>query len=104
MRGYGTGDLIATEWGRGQAFEVEERPHEKRRGRFKNGNPPGDFTKAPRCRTKTRRGSECQCSAMINGRCRLVLGKEGSSEVIRTRNGIRYEQNVRAELRPAISG
>jgi hypothetical protein len=29
--------------GEGASIEVEERPHEKRRGRFKNGYPPGDF-------------------------------------------------------------
>jgi hypothetical protein len=29
--------------GEGASIEVEERPHEKRRGRLKNGNPPGDF-------------------------------------------------------------
>src|SRR6516165_4888399 len=48
-------------------------PHEKR-GRLKNGNPPGDFTKAARCGAKTRRGTPCQCPAMTNGRCRLHGG------------------------------
>src|SRR5215468_1645338 len=45
-----------------------------RRGWLKNGNPPGDFTRAPRCRAKTRRGTPCQCPAMPNGRCRLHGG------------------------------
>src|SRR5690242_13987723 len=39
-------------------------PEEKRRGRLKNGNPPGDFAKAPRCgakRSEERRvGKECR--------------------------------------------
>jgi hypothetical protein len=52
----------------------EERPQEPGRGWLRNGNPCGDFTKAPRCRAKTRRGSECQCPAMTNGRCRLHGG------------------------------
>jgi hypothetical protein len=50
-------------------------PHEQRRGWLKNGNPAGDFTKAPRCGAKTRRGTPCQCPAMINGRCRLHGGR-----------------------------
>ncbi len=32
----------------------------------RNGNPAGDFSKAPRCGAKTRRGTECQCPAMPN--------------------------------------
>jgi len=53
----------------------EIKPHEKRCGWLKNGNPPGDFTKAPRCGAKTRQGTPCQCPAMTNGRCRLRGGK-----------------------------
>jgi hypothetical protein len=49
-------------------------PQEARRGRLRNGNPPGDFTKAARCGAKTRRGTPCQCPAMANGRCRLHGG------------------------------
>lgn len=52
-----------------------DKPHEKRRGWLKNGNPPGDFTKAPRCEAKTRKGTPCQCPAMKNGRCKLHGGK-----------------------------
>lgn len=44
------------------------------RGWLKNGNPPGDFLKAPRCGAKNRRGTPCQCPAMANGRCRLHGG------------------------------
>lgn len=49
-------------------------PQEARRGWLKNGNPPGDFTKAARCGAKTRRGTPCQCPSMANGRCRLHGG------------------------------
>ena len=35
---------------------------------LKNGNPPGDFTKAPRCGAKNRRGLACQQPGMTNGR------------------------------------
>ena len=52
----------------------ERRPHEKRRGWLRNGNPPGDFTKSARCGAQTRRGTSCQCPAMANGRCRLHGG------------------------------
>jgi hypothetical protein len=52
----------------------ERRPHEQRRGWLKNGNPPGDFSQAPRCGAKTRSGSACRCPAMQNGRCRLHGG------------------------------
>jgi hypothetical protein len=51
-----------------------ETPHETRRGWLRNGNPPGDFTKALRCGARTRRGSRCKCPAMSNGRCRLHGG------------------------------
>ncbi|MGB0108677.1 MAG: glycosyltransferase [Terriglobales bacterium] len=34
----------------------KQSPHERRHGWLKNGNPPGDFTKAERCGAKTRRG------------------------------------------------
>jgi hypothetical protein len=44
------------------------------RGWLKNGNKPGDFTGAPRCGAKTRRGTPCQSPGMANGRCRLHGG------------------------------
>ena len=53
----------------------EEQPQAKRRGWLKNGNPPGDFSKAARCGAKTRRGTPCQAPAMANGRCRMHGGK-----------------------------
>ena len=52
----------------------EQTPQETRRGWLKNGNRAGDFSKAPRCGAKTRRGTSCRCPAMANGRCRLHGG------------------------------
>jgi hypothetical protein len=60
--------------------KCEEKPHEPRRGWLKNGNSSGDFTKAPRCSAKTRRSSECQCAAMINGRCSTSRRSEHRSK------------------------
>jgi hypothetical protein len=54
--------------------EIGATPQDKRRGKLKNGNPSGDFSKAARCGAKTRRGIACQCPAMKNGRCRLHGG------------------------------
>jgi hypothetical protein len=54
---------------------MRSRPHDIRRGRLNNGNPPGDFSGVARCGAKTRRGSACQAPAMRNGRCRLHGGK-----------------------------
>ena len=48
--------------------------HAKRRGCLKNGNQSGDFSKAPRCGAKTRKGKPCQAPAMSNGRCRMHGG------------------------------
>jgi hypothetical protein len=47
----------------------------RRRGRLRNGNPPGDYAAAPRCGAKTRAGGPCRQPAMPNGRCRLHGGK-----------------------------
>jgi hypothetical protein len=54
--------------------KIGDQPHAQRRGWLKNGNPPGDFSAAPRCGAKTRRATRCQCPAMKNGRCRLHGG------------------------------
>ncbi len=54
--------------------QVDHTPHEQRRGWLRHGNPPGDFSRAPRCEARTRRGTPCQCPAMRNGRCRLHGG------------------------------
>jgi hypothetical protein len=46
------------------------------RGRLRNGNPSGDYLKAPRCGAKTRAaGCSCRQPAMANGRCRFHGGK-----------------------------
>ena len=46
------------------------------RGRLRNGNPSGDYMKAPRCGAKTRTGRcSCRQPAMANGRCRFHGGK-----------------------------
>jgi len=85
--------------------ESEQIPHETRRGWLKNGNPPGDFSKAPHCGAKTRRGTPCQCRAMRNGRCRLHGGfstgpktEDGIERIRRavTKHG-RYSQEAKAE-------
>jgi hypothetical protein len=82
-------------------------PHERRRGRLKNGNQPGDFNAAPRCGAKNRRGEPCQCPGMTNGRCRLHGGlstgpktAEGIERIRRavTKHG-RYTAAVKAEQR-----
>ena len=67
----GRGSMVAST---GRVDEFGARPHDKRRGILKNGNPSGDFSKAPRCGARTRRGTRCQCPAMRNGRCRLHGG------------------------------
>jgi len=54
--------------------DPKQTPLGTRRGWLKNGNPPGDFSKAPHCGAKTRRGTPCRCHAMPNGRCRLHGG------------------------------
>jgi hypothetical protein len=50
------------------------------RGQLRNGNPPGDYLKAPRCGAKTRAGGcTCRQPAMANGRCRFHGGKSTGS-------------------------
>src|SRR5437016_2638814 len=86
---------------------LEQSPQQTLRGRLKNGNRPGDFSKAPRCGAKTRRGTTCQCPAMANGRCRLHGGlstgpktAEGIERIRRvvTKHG-RYSHAARRERR-----
>ncbi len=66
--------VIAGSMNGGNRGLTVRRAEKKRRGWLKNGNRPGDFSKAPRCGAKTRRGRPCQCPAMANGRCRLHGG------------------------------
>ncbi len=52
-----------------------DRNKDRKFGWLKNGNPPGDFSKAPRCGAKTRLGTSCRGPGMKNGRCRMHGGK-----------------------------
>ncbi|HTO80868.1 MAG TPA: HGGxSTG domain-containing protein [Methylomirabilota bacterium] len=62
------------------------------RGRLKNGNPSGDYLRAPRCGARTRAGCPCRQPAMPNGRCRL---HGGLSTGPRTAEGRRRSQTAR---------
>jgi hypothetical protein len=82
-------------------------PREVRRGWLKNGNIPGNYSTAPRCGAKTRRGTTCQCPAMTNGRCKLHGGMstgpktaEGIERIwqARLKHG-RFTKEARAERR-----
>src|SRR6202521_1983186 len=89
------------------AQTIDETPHEKRRGTLRNGNPSGDFAKAPRCGAKNRRGTSCQCPAMPNGRCRLHGGLSSGAKTAegmeRIRRAVirlgRYSTAAQAERR-----
>jgi glucans biosynthesis protein len=68
-------------------------PDERRRGSLKNGNPSGDWSKAPRCGALTRRQTACQCPAMRNRRrCRLHGGKSAGP---RTAAGLERSRRAR---------
>jgi hypothetical protein len=62
------------------------------RGRLKNNNPGGDFSKAPRCGAKTRKGAACMAPAMKNGRCRMHGGKSTGP---RTTEGLKKSRKAR---------
>jgi hypothetical protein len=90
---------------RGRFDETAVTPHDKRRGRLRNANPSGDFSKASRCGAKNRRGTPCRCPAMSNGRCRLHGGLstgaktlEGVERIRRavTKHGM-YSKRAKAE-------
>ena len=86
---------------------MDEQPLAKR-GWLRNGNPPGDFTKAKRCGARSKRsGNPCRQPAMKNGRCRLHGGlstgpktKEGLARSIaaRLKHGA-YSQTFKNEVR-----
>ena len=63
-----------------------------RRGRLKNGNPAGDYLRAPRCGARTRAGCPCRQPAMKNGRCRM---HGGLSTGPRTPEGLRRARTAR---------
>jgi hypothetical protein len=81
-----------------------ERPHASR-GQLRNGNRPGDFSRAPHCGARTRRGTLCKTRAMVNGRCRLhgglSTGPRTAAGIERIRLALtkhgRYSQAARAE-------
>ena len=86
----------------------DKQPHAKRYGWLKNGNPPGDFSKASRCGAKTRKGKPCQAPAMANGRCRMHGGKSPGAPVgnqyalkhgLRTKTAIAERQMISRLLR-----
>jgi hypothetical protein len=94
---------------------MDLQPQNQRRGWLKNGNPPGDYMKAPRCGAKNRRGTPCQCPAMPNGRCRLHGGlstgprtKEGLERMrqANTKHGFysARSKQLRRESRAALRG
>ena len=60
--------------GRGAKLKADVGPQASRRGGLKNGNRSGDFSKAPACGARTRRGAPCRARAMANGRCRMHGG------------------------------
>jgi hypothetical protein len=89
-------------------MKSRRRPHEQRRGWLKNGNPPGDFSKARRCGAKTRRGTLCRCPAMRDRRrCRLhgglSTGPKTAAGIERIRRAVtkhgRYSKTRKAERR-----
>jgi hypothetical protein len=53
---------------------MSNEPRASRFGWLKNGNPPGDPSKAARCGARTRSGAPCKSAAMRNGRCRMHGG------------------------------
>src|SRR5205814_8483987 len=65
-----------------------------RRGWLKNGNTPGDPNSAPRCGTRTRRGTPCNASAIAdgNGRCRMHGGRSTGP---RTAEGLERSRKAR---------
>ena len=61
----------------GRVAGMRNEARERRRGWLKNGNPPGDFSKAPRCGAgTTKQANVVSVPAMRNRRrCRLEGGK-----------------------------
>ena len=74
------------------ATTMSDELHEPRRGWLKNGNPPGDMSKAARCGAKTRRNTKCLGPAMTNGRCRM---HGGLSTGPRTPEGLERSRRAR---------
>src|SRR5215469_134764 len=91
--------------GVGMTPKKDETPLDQRRGRLRNGNPPGDLSKAKRCGASNRRGGPCECPAMLNGRCRfhggLSTGPKTPEGIERIRQAVtkhgRYSKQAIAE-------
>jgi hypothetical protein len=85
-------DGVPQSAGRCSDSHPEERPHERPhepRGWLRNGNRPGDPSRAPRCGARNRRGLPCQCPAMKNGHCRLHGGLSTGARTAEGRKRIR---------------
>jgi hypothetical protein len=63
-------------------------------GWLKNGNPPGDLSKAVPCGAKTRRGTPCQGPAMQNGHCRMHGGASTGPRTAACIEAIRRSRTV----------
>jgi len=80
-----------TGWGSDR--KMSDEPHVQRaRGWLKNSNPPGDFSRAPRCGAQTRHQTKCLGPAMRNGRCRF---HGGLSTGPRTPQGLERSRRAR---------
>ena len=68
---------------------------QNRRGWLKYGNPPGDFSQAPRCGALTRKKTACQQPRMRGKRrCRLHGGKSTGARTAKGLQAIRQGQWV----------
>ncbi len=76
-------------------------PHEKRRGWLRNGNPPGDLSKAPRCEAKTRRGTGLPLSGDEERTLSIARWPEHGSQ---DPGGHRAHPTRRHEARPLLAG
>lgn len=65
-----------------ETHETEHDESGQKRGWLRHGNPPGDFSKAPRCQAKTRQQGACRQPAMPNGRCRMHGGLSSGAKTI----------------------
>jgi len=60
--------------------ENEKQPHGQRVGWLKNGNPPCDLSKLPRCTAKAKSTrNRCRQPAMKNGKCYWHGGKSSGA-------------------------
>lgn len=78
-----------------------KKPEVRNRGRLRNGNPGGDFMKAPRCGAKNRQGNPCRCPAMRGkSRCRLHGGRSTGAKTAQGIQAIRqanWKHGLRSE-------